>query len=177
MTFYFIVESITFSCQNTRPGCSIFVDLIGEDDINIGICCFHTKNTTLRCKNKDKLARNQDNRSEWSNTVCLTKDCCFGALALAKNRIHSVGRLESGHHHLIRMYTVLAVVSLENCTLGVKQQLQRSVYYYCTHILLSVVFNILAFGFHLAYVIYIFKQHVDTEHTHPENLWKKVNRL
>jgi len=25
--------------------------------------------------------------------------------------------------------------------------------------------------------MYIFKQHVDTEHTHPENLWKKVNRL
>ena len=36
-------------------------------DIKIGICCFSTKYTTLRCKSKDGLAQNQDNVSEWSD--------------------------------------------------------------------------------------------------------------
>ena len=30
-------------------------------DYEIGICCFSTKHATLRRKNKDWLARNQDN--------------------------------------------------------------------------------------------------------------------
>ena len=31
------------------------------NDYNIGICCFSAKHTTLRCKSKDYLARNQNN--------------------------------------------------------------------------------------------------------------------
>jgi hypothetical protein len=33
----------------------------------ISICCFTAKHTTLRSKNKDWLAWNQNNMSEWSN--------------------------------------------------------------------------------------------------------------
>ena len=34
-------------------------------DYKVGICCFSTKYTELRRKNKDLLARNQDNIPEW----------------------------------------------------------------------------------------------------------------
>ena len=40
-------------------------------DYNIGICCFSAKYTALRRKNKDWLARNQNNVSEWSNMSTL----------------------------------------------------------------------------------------------------------
>ena len=36
-------------------------------DYEIGICCFSTKHAALRRKNKDWLAWNQNNVSEWSN--------------------------------------------------------------------------------------------------------------
>ena len=36
-------------------------------EYEIGICCFSTKNTSLRRKSKDWLARNQNNVSEWSD--------------------------------------------------------------------------------------------------------------
>jgi hypothetical protein len=34
-------------------------------EYKIGICCFSAKNAALRRKNKDGLARNQNNVSEW----------------------------------------------------------------------------------------------------------------
>jgi hypothetical protein len=36
-------------------------------DYKIDICCFSAKQAALRRKNKDWLARNQDNVSEWGN--------------------------------------------------------------------------------------------------------------
>ena len=36
-------------------------------DYKIGICCFSPKHAALRRKNKDWLARNQDNVSKWSD--------------------------------------------------------------------------------------------------------------
>jgi hypothetical protein len=36
-------------------------------DYKIGICCFSAKHAALRRKNKDWLARNQDNVSEWKD--------------------------------------------------------------------------------------------------------------
>jgi hypothetical protein len=36
-------------------------------DYKIGICCFSAKHASLRRKNKDWFARNQNNVSEWSN--------------------------------------------------------------------------------------------------------------
>jgi hypothetical protein len=36
-------------------------------DYAIGICCFSSKHTALRSKSKDRLARNQNNMSEWSD--------------------------------------------------------------------------------------------------------------
>ena len=36
-------------------------------DIKIGICCFFAKHAELRSKNKDWLARNHNNVSEWSD--------------------------------------------------------------------------------------------------------------
>ena len=53
--------------------------LSGQTKIyKIGICCFFSMYTTLRCKRKDWLARNQDNVSEWSD-MCIH---CFSELAL-----------------------------------------------------------------------------------------------
>jgi hypothetical protein len=37
------------------------------NDYGIGICCFCAKHTALKKKNKDWLARNQDNVSEWDD--------------------------------------------------------------------------------------------------------------
>ena len=36
-------------------------------DYKIGICFFSAKHTALRRKSKDKLARNQNNVSKWSD--------------------------------------------------------------------------------------------------------------
>ena len=36
-------------------------------DYTIGICCFSAKQAALERKNKDWLARNQDNVSEWGD--------------------------------------------------------------------------------------------------------------
>jgi hypothetical protein len=36
-------------------------------DYKIGICCFSAKHAALRRKNKDWLARNQNNVFEWSD--------------------------------------------------------------------------------------------------------------
>jgi hypothetical protein len=36
-------------------------------DYKIGICCFSAKHAALRKKNKDRLARNRNNVSEWSD--------------------------------------------------------------------------------------------------------------
>jgi hypothetical protein len=45
-----------------------FDPMLGQTkDYDIGICCFSAKHTALRSKNKDWMARNQDNVSEWSD--------------------------------------------------------------------------------------------------------------
>ena len=36
-------------------------------DYKIGVCCFSAKHAALRIMNKDWLARNQDNVSEWGD--------------------------------------------------------------------------------------------------------------
>ena len=36
-------------------------------DYEIGICCFSAKHAALRSKSKDRLARNQNNVSEWGD--------------------------------------------------------------------------------------------------------------
>jgi hypothetical protein len=36
-------------------------------DYAIGICCFSAKHAAVRRKSKDRLARNQDNVSEWGD--------------------------------------------------------------------------------------------------------------
>ena len=36
-------------------------------DYEIGICCFSAKHAAVRRKSKDRLARNQDNVSEWGD--------------------------------------------------------------------------------------------------------------
>ena len=36
-------------------------------DYKISICCFSAKHAALRRKNEDRLARNQDNVSEWGD--------------------------------------------------------------------------------------------------------------
>ena len=47
---------------------SELVSLSGQTkDYEIGICCFSVKDAVLRRRNKDWLARNQNNVSEWSD--------------------------------------------------------------------------------------------------------------
>jgi outer membrane protease len=41
--------------------------LTKDHKIGTGIYCFSSQNTPLRSKNKDWLAHNQDNVSEWSD--------------------------------------------------------------------------------------------------------------
>jgi hypothetical protein len=36
-------------------------------DYEIGICCFSAKHAAVRRKSKNRLARNQDNVSEWGD--------------------------------------------------------------------------------------------------------------
>jgi len=50
----------------------VFIWIVGSspgrvNNVNIGICCFSTKHAALRSNNKDWLARNQDNVSEWGD--------------------------------------------------------------------------------------------------------------
>ena len=40
-------------------------------DYKIGICYFSAEHAALSSKNKDGLAQNQDNTSEWSNIMTL----------------------------------------------------------------------------------------------------------
>ena len=49
-------------------------------DYQLSICCFSVKQAALRRKSKDWLARNQNNVSEWGDS--LSADCCFSELAL-----------------------------------------------------------------------------------------------
>jgi hypothetical protein len=51
-------------------------------DYRISICCFTAKHTTLRSKNKDWLAWNQNNMSEWSNMS--TSELLFQLLTTMK---------------------------------------------------------------------------------------------
>ena len=45
-----------------------FADRLGQTkDCKIGICCFSAKHAALQRKSKDRLARNQNNVSEWSD--------------------------------------------------------------------------------------------------------------
>ena len=50
-------------------------------DYKIDSFCFSDKHSALRSKNKDCLARNQNNVSEWSD-ICLPAYCCVSELAL-----------------------------------------------------------------------------------------------
>jgi hypothetical protein len=46
----------------------VFEPQLGKTkDYKIGICCFSTKHAALRSKNKDWLARNRANGSEWDD--------------------------------------------------------------------------------------------------------------
>ena len=44
-------------------------------EYTIGICCFFAKHEASSKKNKDCLARNQDNVH--GGATCLSLDCCF----------------------------------------------------------------------------------------------------
>jgi hypothetical protein len=52
-------------------------------DYNISMGCFSAKHATLRRKNKEWLARNQDSVS-LSGATYLSVDCCLGELQLWK---------------------------------------------------------------------------------------------
>ena len=51
-------------------------------DYKTGICCFSSKRAAFSTKNKDWLARNQNNVSEWSDmSIYGLIDSCFSELA------------------------------------------------------------------------------------------------
>jgi hypothetical protein len=55
-----------------------------KPDYTIGICCFSSKHAALGSKNKDWLARNQDDVSEWRDMSTCEKVFFFSKLALLK---------------------------------------------------------------------------------------------
>ena len=68
-------------------------------DYKIGICRFSTKHAALRRKNKDWLARNHDNVSEWSN---MSIRIVVSVNQHYKNPTPRVGLVQSGpRDHLI----------------------------------------------------------------------------
>jgi hypothetical protein len=68
-------------------------------DYTIGICCFSTKHAALRRKNKDWLARNQNNVSEWDDMSICGLLCQWAGLE------------QSGpHHHLIEFKLGFAMI-------------------------------------------------------------------
>ena len=83
-----------------------FKPLSGQTKVyNICICCFSAKHTALRRKNKDWLAWNEDNVSEW------------------KNPTKRVGLLPNKHHHPIIKFKLSSLwYSWEIAHLTLRQQ-------------------------------------------------------
>jgi hypothetical protein len=48
----------------------------------VSICCFSTKHSALRSKNRDWLIWNQDIVSEYGDMTCIPIDSCYCELAL-----------------------------------------------------------------------------------------------
>ena len=65
----------------------------------IGIRCFYAEHAALRSKNKNWLARNQNNVSEWNDVSTCGLFC---QCARTKNPTKQVG-LEQSRHHLINV--------------------------------------------------------------------------
>jgi hypothetical protein len=65
-------------------------------EYKIGICCFSAKHAALRRKSKDRLARNQNNVSEWSDMS--TRGLLFQWASAIKIQL-CVGLVQCGHHH------------------------------------------------------------------------------
>ena len=74
----------------------------------IGICCFSAKNAALRRKNKDWLARNQNNVSEWS--YISTQWLLLVHLAFGK---------VSFYHHLARVVRRLSFAVCRPLTINI----------------------------------------------------------
>ena len=90
-------------------------------DYKIGICGFSDKHTAFRRKSKDWLARNQNNVSERSDMSI--RRLMFRWASTIKKSTKHVDLLQSvPHHHHIENYLVPAMMQLENCWVGVKQQ-------------------------------------------------------
>ena len=76
-----VVSSFCNGIRLYSPICGVIVSMLasGAEDcgfesrsrptkgFEIGICCFSSKHAALRRKGTDRLARNQDNVSEWSD--------------------------------------------------------------------------------------------------------------
>jgi hypothetical protein len=62
------ISGVMVSVLNSSAVDRQFEPRLGQTkDYKVGIYCFSTKHVTLRKKNKDWLARNQDNMSEWDD--------------------------------------------------------------------------------------------------------------
>jgi hypothetical protein len=59
--------STTFMLATSAIDCGYELRSCQTKEYQIGMCCFSAKNAALRRKNKDWLARNQNNVSEWSD--------------------------------------------------------------------------------------------------------------
>ena len=89
-------------------------DWVKQKTIKIGICCFSAKHATLRRKNKDWMALNQDNLSEWSD---MSIHCCFSELELY---ICNYACWSNEHWKLTCSRHAIAK---NNCWVGAKQSL------------------------------------------------------
>ena len=65
----------------------------------IGMCCFSAKHAALRRKNKDWLARNQDNPSYLG--VMSIRGLVFQWASTKKNKTKRIGLVQSGPHLIV----------------------------------------------------------------------------
>jgi hypothetical protein len=77
MSFHFIQDTVSGYKLENRPvvqWLSCLPQVADQTkDYKIGMCCFLTKHTALRSKNKDWLFRSQDIVFEWNDTSTCTR--------------------------------------------------------------------------------------------------------
>ena len=79
--YVLIIDTVSISCKIDKRSNGVMVSVpasnaVGRElesrsgqtkDYKIGIYCISTKHAALRSKSKDRLARNQNNVSEWGD--------------------------------------------------------------------------------------------------------------
>ena len=85
-------------------------------DYEIGICCFAAKHAVLRRKSKNRLVRNQNNVSEWSDMS--THGLLFQCASTIKIQLSVLVQCKAD----LIIILLKIMILLKNCKISVKQQ-------------------------------------------------------